>query len=65
MKNGIFVDKMDQDIIHVNNDTGNSFLGWKQVKKYGQRPDKIWDQMPSHCWLQQFSADVGGDHTKP
>lgn len=56
---------MDQDIIHVNNDTGNSFLGWKQVKKYGQRPDKIWDQMPSHCWLQQFSADVGGDHTKP
>lgn len=28
MKNGIFVDKMDQQIISINNDTGNSSLGW-------------------------------------
>lgn len=28
MKNGMFVDKMGQQIISINNDTGNSSLGW-------------------------------------
>lgn len=28
LKNGIFVDKMGQQIISISNDTGNSSLGW-------------------------------------
>lgn len=65
MKNGVFVDQTGQYIIRVNGDTGSSFRGWKQVKKYDQRPDKIWNHMPSYCWLQQFFAGAGGDHTIP
>jgi len=43
-KNDIFVDKMDQDIISINNDTGNSFLGWELAKKCDQGLDRIWDE---------------------
>lgn len=47
MKNGIFVDKMDQEITSINNDTGNSSLGWEQAKKCNQRPDELGDPVPS------------------
>lgn len=41
---------MGQDIMSINNDTGNSFLGWELAKECDQRPDTFETKMLSNCW---------------